>query len=208
MHKFLGHVVVDDGDVLRHGVVNLPGRGLHLRPLGTHHHLHVFSAQAAGCPATVHGRITAPEHEDSATDLAEMLKSNGSEPVNADMNVLGGLFSPGNREITAPGRTGPHKDGVVILLEHRAKAVYVMTEVLLNPQLQNEAHFFVEDLRRQAEHGNLTAHEAPGQGLVVEEINFVAKGREVSRHRQGGRASPNERHPPLLFDIRRHRHGR
>ena len=93
-----------------------------------------------------------------------MLKSNGSEPVNADMNVLGGLFSPGNREITAPGRTGPHKDGVVILLEHGAKAVYVMTKVLLNPQLQNEAHFFVEDLRRQAEHGNLTAHEAPARG--------------------------------------------
>ena len=97
VNEFLGHVVVDDGDILGNSVVDLPGRGLHLGALGAHHHLHVLAPQAPGRPATVHSRITAPEHEDPAADLAQVLKGDGREPVNANVDVLVGLFSPGDR---------------------------------------------------------------------------------------------------------------
>ncbi len=148
MHEFLGHVVVDDGDIFGNRVVDLPGRGLHLGALGAHHHLHILAPQAPSRPAAVHGGVTAPKHEDPAADLAQMLEGNGGEPVNADMNVLVGLFPPGDRKIAAPGGARAHEDGVVVLFKHGAEAIHVVAKVLLDAQLEHEAHFLIEDLGR------------------------------------------------------------
>src|SRR5690606_20200015 len=57
--KLLGHVVVDDGDVLVHGVFLFPGRRLHVGEGTAHDNLDVVAAEAAGGAAAIHGGVAA-----------------------------------------------------------------------------------------------------------------------------------------------------
>ena len=75
MDKFLGHVVVNNRDVLGLRIFDFPGRGFHFRELGAHHDFHVFAAQPPRCAAAVHRGVTATQNQHAFADLMNVLKS-------------------------------------------------------------------------------------------------------------------------------------
>ncbi len=112
------------------------------------------------------------------------------------------LRPTGDIQVAAPRSARAHKHGVVAFLEYLLEAGYIGLKVLIDTHIEDEIDLLVEHLWRESEHGNLTAHEAAAQGLVVVQIELVAEGRQITGHRQGGRTGPNEGHSPPIALLR------
>ena len=112
VREFLRHQIIEDRDVLVHGVLLLPGGRLHLLEAGAHHDLHVLAAEPARGAAAVHRGVAAAEHDDPLADAVDVAEGDAGEPVDADVDVLGRFLAAGNVEIAAARRAAADEDGV------------------------------------------------------------------------------------------------
>ena len=98
-----------------HGILLLPGRCLHLLEAGADDDLDLLAAEPARGAAAVHGGIPAAEHDDPPADRRDMAEGDGRQPVDADMDVGGGLVPPRKIEVAAARGAGADEDGVIAL---------------------------------------------------------------------------------------------
>ena len=121
--EFLGHEIIEDRDALVHGIFLLPRRGLHLLEAGTNDDGHLLAAETARGAAAVHGGVAAAEDDDAPADLGYVAERDAGEPVDADMDVLGGLVTAWNVEVAAARRARPDENRVAVLGDQRFEAV-------------------------------------------------------------------------------------
>ncbi len=117
MGEFLGHEVVQDRDVLVHGVFLLPGRRLHFLEAGADDHLDVLAAQSARGATAVHGGVAAAQHDDPLADLADVAERDVGQPVDADVDIGLGFLAAGNVELAPARRARAHEHRVVPLAQ-------------------------------------------------------------------------------------------
>ena len=114
--EFLRHEVVEDRDALVHRVFLLPGRRLHLVEAGAHDDLDVLAAEAPRRCGSSPSRCCRRRARSRACRSWSMWpKETLDEPVDADVDVGGGLLAPGNVEVAAARRAGADEDRVVVL---------------------------------------------------------------------------------------------
>src|SRR5262249_13842834 len=66
------HEIIEDRDILVHGVFLFPRRRLHLLEARTHDHLDVLTAEPPRRAAAVHGGVATPEHDHTLADLVDV----------------------------------------------------------------------------------------------------------------------------------------
>src|SRR5262249_49682678 len=109
------HHEIEDRDILMHGVFLLPGRGLHLVEAGAHDPLDILAAEPARGAAAIHRGVATAEHDYALADLVGVAKRDAGEPVNANVNVIGGFLPTGNVELAAARRAGADKDRIILV---------------------------------------------------------------------------------------------
>ncbi len=191
--EFLRHEEIVDRDVLVHGVLLLPGGRLHLLEAGAHDHPHVLAAEPARGPAAVHGGIAAAQHDHALADLADVAERHAGEPVDADVNVLGGLLAAGNLEIAPARRAGADEDRVPRLGQQALEAVDALAAAEFDAEIEDVVALLVDDGFRQPEARDLGADHAAGLGVLVEHDAAVAERGEIARHRERGRTAADQR---------------
>src|SRR5262245_17259065 len=189
----LGHQEIEDRDAFVHRVLLLPRRGLHFFEAGAHHNRDLFAAEPARGTAAVHGGVAAAEHDDRLADLVAVAERNARQPVDADMDVLGGLPAARNIEVTAARGAGANKDGVEIVGEEPSEAVDALAAAELDAEIEDVAAFLVDDGLRQAEPRKLRADHAARFQVASENDGVVAERREVTGDRERGGAAADER---------------
>jgi hypothetical protein len=199
VREFLRHQEIEDRDALMHGILFFPWRGLHLLEAGADHHRDLLAAKPARGAAAIHGGVAAAEHDDALADLADVAERDAGEPVDADMDVPGGLSAARNVEIAAARRAGTDEDGVPILGEQRLEAVDALAGTELDAEIEDVAALLVDDRFGQAETRDLGADHAPRLGVGIEHHASVAERREVARDRERGRAAADERNALAVF---------
>ncbi len=197
MAERLGDVEIEDRDVLVHGVLLLPGGRFHLLEAAAHDDGDLLAAEPARRAAAIHRRVAAAEHDDALADLLDMAEGDARQPVDADMDVGGGLPAAGNVEIAAARRAGADEDRVVALRKQRLHAVDALPETRLDAAARQEgiedvADLLVDHRLGQAEARYLGADHAAGLGIAVIDDDLVAVGQEVARHGQRGRAGAHQ----------------
>src|ERR1700726_892769 len=111
-----------------HGVFLFPRRRLHLLEAAAHDHRDVLAAEALGRAAAIHGCVAAAEHDDALADAIDMTEGDARQPVDADMDVGGGLLSARNIEVAAARRAGADEDRVIAFGQERLEAVDALAE--------------------------------------------------------------------------------
>src|SRR5207302_2738584 len=101
----------------------------------------LLAAKAARGAAAIHRRVAAAEHDDAAADLVDMAEGDAGQPVDADMDVGGGLLPAGDHELAAARRARADKHRVPAFREQRLHAADVMPEAGLDPHLEDQAAF-------------------------------------------------------------------
>src|ERR1700730_12877588 len=189
----LRHQEIEDRDAFVHRVLLLPWRGLHLFETGAHHDGDLFAPESARGTAAIHGGVAAAEHDDALADLADMAARDTGQPVDTDVDVLGGLLAARDVEVAPPRSAGADEDGVEILGEKLPETVDAPAAPELDAEIEDVAAFLVDDGLRQAETRNLRADHAARLGVAIEHHTGVAERREVARNRERGGAAPDER---------------
>src|SRR5260221_10274353 len=93
------HQEIEDRDALVGRILFLPWRGLHLLEAAAHDDGDLFATESARRAAAIHRRVAATEHDDAAADLVDMAERNARQPVDADMDMGGGLLAPGDLDV-------------------------------------------------------------------------------------------------------------
>src|SRR5580658_4785756 len=203
VEKLLGHHIVEDRDAFMHGILLLPGRGLHLLEAAADDDRHFVTAEPARRAAAIHRRIAAAEHDDPAADLGYVAERDAGEPVDTDMDMLLGLLPAGDVEIASARCPGADEDGVPILFEHRFQAVDVLAHAPGNTETEDISDLFVDDRFRQAEFRNLAADHAAGAIVAVEDHDLVAQRRQIAGHGQRSWAGADDGNPLAVLPIGR-----
>ena len=201
--EFLRHQVIEDRNVLVHGVLLFPGGRLHLLEAGAHDDFDVLAAEPARGAAAIHGGVAAAEHDDALADLVDVAERDAGEPVDADMDVLGRFLAAGNVEVAAARRAAADEDRVKVFGEQRLHAVDALAADEFDAEIEDVAAFLVDHAFRQAEFRNLRAHHAAGLRVLIEHDAFVAHRREIARHRERGGAAADERDALAVLLSRR-----
>lgn len=84
----------------------------------------------------------------------------------------------------AARRAGADEESIVALGEHGLKAVDPVVEMGGHAHLEDVIDLGGQHRIRQAEGGQLAAHEAATQGLIIKEINLVTQHHQIPRHGQ------------------------
>src|ERR1700740_3214170 len=109
-----------------------------------------------------------------------MAERDAREPIDADMDILGGFLAAGNVEIAAARRAAADKDRIIILGQQRFEAVDALTANKFDAEIENVLAFLVEHGFRQAEFRDLRAHHAAGLRILIENGAVVTHRREVA----------------------------
>lgn len=123
-----------------------------------------------------------------------MAKRNRRQPVDADVDMRGGLLAPGEVQITATGCAAADKNCVIALRQQLLHGIHALTAVELHAEVQDVARFLVNHSLWQPEPGYLRADETAGPGLAVEHGHLVAQRGQITRDRQRCRARPDAGH--------------
>src|SRR5258708_33128191 len=193
VRESLGYQEIEERDAFGHRVLLLPWRGLHLFEAGAHDDRDLFAAEPARGTAAVHRSVAAAEHDDALADLVDVAERNAGQPVDADMDVLGGFLAARNLEVAPARSAGTHKDGLEILGEQRSEAIDALAAAELDAEIENVAAFLVDDGLRQAEPRNLRADHAACLGVAVEHNAGVTERCEIARDPERSWAAADER---------------
>ena len=172
-------------------ILFLPGRGLHLVKAAAHDHLDIAATQAPGRTAAVHCGVAAAKHDDPRADAGDMAKGHRSKPVNADVDLFGGLLATGNHQITPARRTAANKNRVELLRQQSLHRIDALPAVELHAQIEDIAGLFVDHRLGQPKARDLRADEAASLGFTIEHRHFIAERGQVTRHRQRRRPGAN-----------------
>ena len=183
-HDLLGHMIVVDRYALVHGIFLLPGRGLHILEGTAHHDPHVLAPQAPGGTTAIHGRVATTQHQHSLAYALGVLEGDAGQPVDAQVHMIAGILQAGQVEALAARSAGTDKHRVVILVQYFPQAVHLYVEGGVHTHVENVIDLLVQYAQREAKRGNLAAHHAATGELVVVDIDDIAEGRQVARHRE------------------------
>jgi hypothetical protein len=195
----LWHHEVEDRNILMKGVFLFPRARLHFFKAGTHDHLDVFAAKTARGAAAIHRGIAAAKHDHALADLAGMLERNRSEPVDADVNILGGFLAARNFKFAAARRAGADEHRIVIFGKKTLQAVDALAALELDAEIEDVVGFLIDHRIRQPEFRNLGSHHAAGFAVGIEHRAVIAERREIPRHRQRGGATADNRDALAVF---------
>src|SRR5262249_2321735 len=118
---------------------------------------------------------------------------NAGQPVDSDMDVLGGFPAARNIEVATARRAGANKDRVELLGEKLLEAVDALTPAELDAEIENVTAFLVNHGLWQAEPRNLRADHAARLGVAVKHHAGVTERCEIARHRKRGGAAADKR---------------
>ena len=169
------------------------GARLHLLEAGSDDHLHVLAAEAARGAAAVHRGIAAAEHDDALADLGDVAERHRGEPVDADVDVLGGFLAARNVELATARRAGADEYRVPAFGEQLLQAFDRPSAAKFDAEIEDVVALLVDHLVGQAELWDLRAHHAAGAEVAVEHHAFVAHRREVARDGERGGAGADQR---------------
>ena len=206
--EFLRHQEIEDRDALVHGILLLPRRGLHLLEAGADHDGDLLAAEAARGTAAIHGGVAAAEHDDAPADLGDVAERNAGEPVDADMDVGGGLGAAGDVEIAAARRAGADEDRVPAFGQERLEAVDALAGAEIDAEIEDVVALLVDHRFRQAEARNLGADHAARLGVGIEHGAVVAERREIARDGERGGAAAHQRDALAVLVLGRARQAR
>jgi hypothetical protein len=190
MSELLRHQEIEDRDALVHGILLLPGRGLHFLEAGADHHRDLLAAEAARGTAAIHGGVAAAQHDDAPADPGDVAERNAGEPVDADMDVGGGLGAAGDVEVATARRTRADEDRVPAFGEEGLEAVDALTRPEIDAEIEDIAALLVDHRFGQAEARNLRANHAARLGVAIEHDAVVAERREIARDGERGGGPP------------------
>src|SRR6185437_5697535 len=125
-------------------------------------------------------------------DLLDMAEGDARQPVDADMDVGGGLLAAGDVEVAAARRARADEDGVVAFLEQRLHAVDALAEARVDAEVHDVADLLVDHRLGQAEARYLGADHAARLGIAVIDDDVIAGGQEVARNGQRSRAGADQ----------------
>ena len=182
VHELLRRPVVDDGNVLVHGLFLFPVGGLHDIERRAHDHRDRLGPDALRRAAAVHRRVAAAHDDHLAGDRIDVAEGHARQPIDADGYVGVGLEAPGQVEIAAARRAGAYEIGVVSHVEHFLHARDLVVEMGVDAHVQDQVDLFLQHLCGQAECRNLAAHHAAPGGVAVEHVDFVSQRQQVARH--------------------------
>jgi hypothetical protein len=204
--EFLRHEVVEDRDILVHGVLLFPGGRLHLLEAGAHDNLHVLAAEAARRTAAIHRGVAAAEHDDALADRGGVAERHRRKPVDADVDVLRRFLAAGDLELAAARRAGADEHRVVAFGEQRFQAVDAFAADEPDAHVEDVVALLVDDAVGQAEFWNLRAHHAAGLRILIEHGQVVAERREIARHGERSGTAADQRDALAVLQARRLRH--
>ncbi len=87
-------------------------------------------------------------------------------------------------------------------VEQRAQALDGVVELEVHAHVQNHVHLFVQHRVRQAERGDVGAHEAAGLAELLEDRDFVAERHQVVRDRERGAAGADAGDALAVLELR------
>src|SRR5215813_3631948 len=192
-HDLLGGMVVEDRHAFVLGILDLPRRGFHDPPRRAYRHFHVLAAEAQRGAAAIHGRVAATDHHHALADPADVLEGDAGQPIDADVNVGGGLPAAEEVEVLALGGAAANEDRIETLAQQRRQGVNLAAKARLHAKCQDAIDLLVEDRLRQPEGGNVGAHQAVAARVLLKQHATVAERHQIARHRQGGGAGADER---------------
>src|SRR5260370_10065616 len=99
-----------DRDVLVHGVLLLPRGRLHRLEAAGHDDGHALAAEPARRAAAIHRRVAAAADDDALADLVDIAERYARQPVDADLDVGGGLMAAADVAISTPRLARADKD--------------------------------------------------------------------------------------------------
>ena len=122
-----------------------------------------------------------------------VLEGDGGEPVDADVDVGRRFLAAGNVEVLALGGAGADEDGIEAFLEQLLEALDLVTEARFDAEVEDALDLLVEHADRQAEGGDVGAHQPAALGVLLEQHAGVAEREEVARHRERGGSGADQR---------------
>ena len=183
-----------------------PGAGLHLLEARADDDLDLLAAEAARGAAAVHGGVAATQDDDPPADLLDVAEGDAGEPVDADMDVGGGLLAARDVEVPAAGRAGPDEHRVEAFGQEALEALDALAQAKLDTaEAGDVADLLVDHFLGQAEARDLAADHATRARLAVEQDQLVAQGGEVAGDRERGGTGAHQGHAlsiPLGGDRR------
>ena len=174
MDEARGHMEIEDGNALVHGVLFFPGRGLHLVKTAANYDFDIAAAQPPCRPAAVHGGVAAAQDQYPASHLGHVAKGHGRQPIDADMDVAGRLAASRNLQVATAWRAAAHKHGVVALAQQGLHGVDALATLKVDPHVQDVTSLLVDHRFRQAKAGYLRADKAARLGFAVKHGHLVA----------------------------------
>ena len=120
-----------------------------------------------------------------------MPKSDGLEPVNADMHVREIVITTGNFEILSAWRPATHEHGIEPECEQFLHAGNRLIETQIHSSVGNHVDLFTEYLCGQTEGGYVGAHQAAGFALLFTYRHFIAERQKIIGNGERGATGSN-----------------
>src|SRR5690606_28994185 len=158
-----------------------------------HDHGDFLAAEPACGAAAIHRGIAAAEHDHAPADRLDVLEIHRGQPVDADVDVRGGLLAARQVEVAPARRAAADEYRIVALREQRAHRIDAPAGDQVHAEVEDVAGFLVDDLLGQAEARYLGAHEAAGLRVGFVDRDLVAERREVARDGQRRRTGADAR---------------
>src|SRR5207249_3252274 len=118
--------------------------------------------------------------DDAPADLLDVAERDARQPVDADMDVGGGLLAARQVQFAAARGAGADEDRVPVFGEQGLQAVDAAAVAGGDAEGLDVADLFVDHALGQAEAGDLAPDHAAAALVGVEDHHFVAHRREVA----------------------------
>ena len=133
-----------------------------------------------------------------------MPEGHGLQPLDAHVNAVA-VVAARDIEVLALGCAAADEDGIVSFIQQLAHAVHGRVQPQVRAHVDDVVDFLVQHRRRQAERGNVGAHQAAGLVQRFVDDALVSQRHQVVDHRQGGTARTDQGDALAVLLLRRHR---
>src|SRR5262249_10500161 len=119
-------------------------------------------------------------------DFADVAERHRRQPVDADVNILGGFVAAGNVEVAPARRTRADEDRIPVFRKKRLETVDALAGAKFDAKIEDVSAFLVDNGIGQAEFRDLRADHAAGFGIAVKYDTLVAERCEIPCNGEGG----------------------